>query len=133
MERSRICARRRILAGQLALALMGVLLAASAAHAQPTYSLVWSATTGSGTPGSDTIDAAPGDLLTLDVIINIDATGFTGAAWDLVGSAGLTATTTIDRSRRPCRPDRATSTDCCRGTCTSCRTCRRRFRLRHAS
>ena len=36
------------------------------------------------------IDAVAGDILTLDVIVNIDATGFTGAEFDLLGT-GFTA------------------------------------------
>jgi hypothetical protein len=55
------------------------LMAASVASASPTISLVWTGTTGTGTTGSSVIDASPGDVLALDIRINVDATGISGA------------------------------------------------------
>ena len=56
--------------------LLGVgLVAAAPARATLTVDLVWIATTGSGTPGSSTIEAEPGDELTLEVAIIVDAAG----------------------------------------------------------
>ncbi len=52
-------------------------LLAGAVHAQPTVSLVWTGTTGAGTPGGTDIAAALGDVLTLDVVVNIDSSGLT--------------------------------------------------------
>ena len=71
--------------------LAGTLVLAGAATAAPSYKLTWSGTTGTGTTGSATIAGAVGDTLTLSVSIIIDPEGFTGAQWDLVGSAGLSA------------------------------------------
>ncbi len=79
----------RALALSVVLAL--VALVSGPAAAAPSFGLFWSDTTGLGTTGGSIIDAAPGDVLTLDVIVNIDPTGFTGAEWDLLGTAGLTA------------------------------------------
>ena len=70
---------------------LAALAVASSAAALPSYSLVWSGTTGTGTTGGAFIDASAGDILTLDVIINIDAAGFTGVGFDLLGTSGLTA------------------------------------------
>lgn len=69
------------------------LLAPLSAGAAPSFNLTWSDTTGDGTTGRNTIEAAVGDTLTLDVNLTIDAEGFTSAFWDLVGSAGLLADT----------------------------------------
>jgi hypothetical protein len=55
------------------------LMVASVASASPTISLVWTGTTGTGTTGSDTIDASVGDVLALDIRINVDSTGLSGA------------------------------------------------------
>lgn len=71
--------------------LVAVVGHASVANAAPTLSLTWIATTGSGTTGGSSIDAVVGDTLEVLVTVDIDAAGFTGAAWDLVGSHGLTA------------------------------------------
>jgi hypothetical protein len=49
--------------GLIALAMAGV------ASAAPSVSLVWTATTGSGTTGGSAIDAAVGDTLTLDILV----------------------------------------------------------------
>ena len=75
----------------LAVAVLNVLLLSSAATAQPTLSLIWTATTGTGVIGGSVIDAEIGDTLELDVVVTIDVQGFSGAFWDLIGSAGLTA------------------------------------------
>lgn len=70
---------------------LAVLCWTGAAAASPTYSLVWSGTSGTGATGSSVIAAVSGDVLTLDVIVNIDADGFTGAFFDLMGTPGLVA------------------------------------------
>lgn len=59
------------------------LIVASTASAAPLVDLVWTGTTGSGTPGSSWIDATPGDTLTLQVIIDPNGSGTHG------GSLGL--------------------------------------------
>lgn len=74
-----------------ALVVSGLVLLAASAAAAPSLTLVWTQTTGAGVTGTSTIEADVGDELWLSVIANIDAEGFTGAAWDLTGSAGLTA------------------------------------------
>jgi hypothetical protein len=69
------------------------LMVASTASASPTISLVWTGTTGTGTTGSSSIFASPGDVLALDIRINIDATGLSGAfvslAYDSTSLLGL--------------------------------------------
>jgi len=55
---------RRLL---LSVPYLGWLLAAPASASTLSIDLIWSATTGFGTPGSDQIEALAGDLLTLDV------------------------------------------------------------------
>jgi hypothetical protein len=67
------------------------LAVASSAVAAPTYTAIWSGTTGTGTTGGAVIAASVGDVLSLDIIINIDPAGFTGAQWELIGTAGLSA------------------------------------------
>ena len=47
-------------------------LFATAAHATPLFELEWTATTGLGAPGGTTIDAAVGDVLTLDIRVVYD-------------------------------------------------------------
>lgn len=54
------------------MAALGMLLGASPTEAA-TVDLTWSATTGTGTPGGSAIDAAPGDELTLSVVLNLEA------------------------------------------------------------
>jgi len=58
--------------------------------AQPTVELVWSATTGTGSPGTDTIRAAAGDELTLDVRVTDGGTchGLLGAFLSLYWDPG---------------------------------------------
>ncbi|MCP3983478.1 MAG: PEP-CTERM sorting domain-containing protein [bacterium] len=80
----------RLLAAALLTGLVALGVAGSASAA-PMLSLYWSYTTGTGATGGSIIDANVGDVLTLDVVLEIDSAGFTGAQWDLVGSAGLTA------------------------------------------
>jgi hypothetical protein len=55
------------------------LMVASVASAAPTISLVWTGTTGTGVTGSSSIDANVGDVLALDIRINVDNTGLSGA------------------------------------------------------
>ena len=74
------------------LAVLGLAVAASAASAFPTYTALWSGTTGTGVTGGATIDAATGDFLTLDVfIINDPIVGITSYEWAAVGSPGMLA------------------------------------------
>jgi hypothetical protein len=47
--------------------LVGAAIPAASIHAAATVSLVWTATTGAGVPGSSQIEAAPGDELTLEI------------------------------------------------------------------
>ena len=78
------------------LALMTCLMT-GAPHAQSTVSLVWTATTGSGAPGSTDIEAVVGDVLTLDVVVNIDAAGLTVVSTSLVyDSDDLTGASAVD-------------------------------------
>ncbi len=72
------------------LAVVMLTLAAPSAWALPQVSLVWTATTGTGTPGGDTIVAVPGDDVTLDIVAAIDPMGFTGASISLEWTAGAT-------------------------------------------
>jgi hypothetical protein len=45
------------------------------AHAAASVAVVWTSTTGAGTPGSSSIDAAPGDQLVAEIRITADAAG----------------------------------------------------------
>jgi hypothetical protein len=49
----------------------------------PSIRLAWGSTTGQGIPGSDSIEALPGDALTLDIFIAAGAAGSRGASVDL--------------------------------------------------
>jgi len=73
----------------LAILLPGVALAG------PTVSLVWTDTTGSGTPGGSSIDAEPGDTLMLGVFVTADQllVGFAGMslAFDPAALQGVAA------------------------------------------
>jgi hypothetical protein len=56
-------------------------------HADPTVELIFTGTTGTGTPGTDTIRAKAGDELTLDVMVtDNDSQGicfaYLGLSWD---------------------------------------------------
>lgn len=64
------------------------LLAATAALATPSVQLVWSDTTGLGTTGGSSIEAAAGDTLTLDMIVIPDVNGVQGAHVSLLLSSG---------------------------------------------
>lgn len=57
-----------------AFALVASLLISSEAIAHHRVDIIWSATTGSGTPGGTTIVAADGDILTADILLTPDAT-----------------------------------------------------------
>ena len=74
--------RLRALPGAALIAL-GFLLTASAARGQSAVGMIWSASTGLGSPGGPVIAAAPGDQLTLDVELGIDALGVRAYAFDL--------------------------------------------------
>jgi hypothetical protein len=74
----------------------GMLTCASLALAQdPTVELIWRSTTGSGTPGTDTIKAKVGDELELDVIVadGGSCAGLSGAfmtlEWDVGALTGF--------------------------------------------
>ena len=60
------------LAAAITAILVGILGFAGSASAVPTIELIWSGTTGAGTTGSSTIDALPGDILTLQIDIVLD-------------------------------------------------------------
>jgi len=66
---------------------------AQLSSADPTIELIWTATTGAGTPGSSTIAAEAGDELTLDILVTGDESGHCGAvlnlSWDLGILTGL--------------------------------------------
>lgn len=83
---------------------MALVLLAASANAAPIVDLIWTDTTGSGTTGSDTIDADPGNTLTLDVRVIPDGTNpVTGAQlqlnWDLAGLIG----TSVINCPAPCK------------------------------
>lgn len=77
--------------GALAIAAAALLLgAALGARAQTTVSFVWTGTTGAGTPGGVSIDAAPGDLLTGEIRIDTaDPTGIAAYGISLAFDADL--------------------------------------------
>lgn len=52
-----------------------LLVGAAPAIAQPYFELVWSDTTGAGTPGGTEIAADPGDVVTLDILVHVDEDG----------------------------------------------------------
>lgn len=56
---------------------------AHAALAAPAVDLLWTGTTGSGTSGGASIEAAAGDTLTLDIVLFPDALGISAAALTL--------------------------------------------------
>jgi hypothetical protein len=60
------------------------LMTASVASAAPVVSLQWVGTSGTGTAGSNSIEAAVGDVLVLDIRVTIDATGLGGVGDALV-------------------------------------------------
>ena len=64
-------------------------LSLSSAQATNTVNLVWTSTTGTGTTGSSTIDAAMGDTLTLTVSIQVDTAGIAGWATSYSWSPGV--------------------------------------------
>jgi hypothetical protein len=73
------------------------LLAAGSALADPSVDLIWTATTGAGVTGGSAISALPGDTLTLDIVVNDNGAGLTGAFLTLAyDSANLLGTTAVD-------------------------------------
>ena len=50
----------------------GMLVLSRGAMAEPEVELIWTGTSGSGTPGSSTITAEQGDVLQLDILVNGD-------------------------------------------------------------
>lgn len=88
--------RRRTRIGAVAASAVALMLAGPAAAA-PTMTLIWTGTTGSGVTGGSSIDAAPGDTLTLQIVANGDPTlglSFIGVSlgWD----AGLTGQNALE-------------------------------------
>jgi len=71
------------------------IMVAGAATAAPSVDLIWTGTTGAGVTGSNSIDAAAGDTLTLEVRVNADAEGLTGwfltLGWDAADLTGQNA------------------------------------------
>lgn len=67
------------------------ILVAGSASAVPSVALTWRATTGTGTAGGSSIDALPGDVLTLDVFVSntSPAAGLTFAGFGINNTAGL--------------------------------------------
>ena len=57
----------------------GMLVLSRVAVAEPEVELIWTGTSGSGTPGSNTITAEQGDVLQLDILVNGDPLGFVSA------------------------------------------------------
>jgi hypothetical protein len=68
----------RTLALTLALSLAALFGFSSTAYANATVDLIWSGTTGTGTPGSSSIAAAGGNTLTLDVLLTAGSEGLRG-------------------------------------------------------
>ena len=77
------------------MATLFVLALAGEVSAQPTLSLTWTSTTGSGTTGGSSIDAQPGDTLRMTITSLANGTGltFTGVslAWDTGDLMGFNA------------------------------------------
>jgi hypothetical protein len=73
------------------------LLAAGSALADPSVDLIWTATTGDGVTGGSAINALPGDTLTLDIVVNDNDAGLSGAFLTLeYDSANLLGTTAVN-------------------------------------
>jgi hypothetical protein len=66
-----------------------LILSVSPAGAAPTLSLVFVSTTGGGSPGAQTIAAAPGDLLTLELRLGADEAGVSSYGISLEFGADL--------------------------------------------
>jgi hypothetical protein len=58
--------------------LLALLLVPPAASAAPSVELIWTSTTGSGTPGTSVIEAANGDVLEAEIRLSPDAQGIAG-------------------------------------------------------
>jgi len=104
------------------------LMVASVASAAPSISLVWTGTSGTGTTGTSSIDAAAGDILALDIRINIDATGLSGAfvtlaynGAELLAQLGYNATLGVSTEICP-NPPNAAGPETCSGFSTPSRT-----------
>jgi hypothetical protein len=98
---------------------LAALVVAGSASAIPSLSLVWSGSTGTGATGGSSIAAAVGDTLSLDVVLTIDPTGFTGAQFDLLGSGGLTAASNTLIAGAGGPPECPTPPNLAPGTCFS--------------
>jgi hypothetical protein len=65
---------------------IAIVMLAATARGDPGITMVWTATSGGGTPGADAISADVGDTLTLQVFVVPDANGIVGAGlsfgWD---------------------------------------------------
>ncbi len=80
--------RRAVGLGVLSLVLASV-VGASAARATPIFELVFVSTTGAGMPGTDSISAAPGDILTAELRLTAGAEGVSSYAISLEFDADL--------------------------------------------
>ena len=84
---------RRLTIGMMAT--LVALAVAGAASAAPSISLTWESTTGTGTTGGSSIDAAPGDVLRLSLKAVADANGLTftsqSLSWDAADLLGQSA------------------------------------------
>lgn len=80
-------------------ALVALALAVAGAPAQPAFAtsidLVWSSTTGSGTPGGASLDAQVGDRVGLTVMVVADAAGVSGASVSLEYDPSLLAPVSV--------------------------------------
>lgn len=68
-----------------------IVLLACATHAAPTLNLAWSATTGTAAllpPFPSTVGAESGDILTLDITLDVDGMGFVSAGFSLAYPSG---------------------------------------------
>lgn len=64
--------------------------------AQPTVELIWRSTTGSGTPGGNSISAEVGDELVLDILVNLSSAGTVGANLSLQWGSGITGYSALE-------------------------------------
>jgi len=82
-----------------AAALVALALAVAGAPAQPAFAtsidLVWSSTTGSGTPGGASLDARVGDRVGLTVMVVADGAGVSGASVSLAYNPSLLAPASV--------------------------------------
>ncbi len=83
----------------LAIGILATVVAlAGAASAEPTVSLIWTSTTGTGLPGGSSIDADVGDQLILKIFVSnsVPAEGISFAGISLQNTTGLTGTAAVE-------------------------------------